>query len=78
MTAEELYQKEFGDADSVPKESVIRLLQHFAKVLKMEREQSLRTHNVAGLSKQCEHPWASVLGDGEMSPAKCLKCGKWL
>jgi hypothetical protein len=46
MTAKELYQKEFGDADSVPKESVIRLLQHFAKVLKIEREQSLRIQDM--------------------------------
>lgn len=30
------------------------------------------------LNKECEHPWASVLGDGEMQPAKCLKCGKVL
>ena len=28
--------------------------------------------------KECEHPWASILGDGEMQPAKCLKCGKSL
>lgn len=27
---------------------------------------------------ECEHPYASILGDGEMSPAKCLKCGKIL
>lgn len=26
----------------------------------------------------CEHPWASVMGDGEMKPAKCLKCGQYL
>ena len=31
MTAEELYEKEFGDADSVPKESVIRLLKNFTR-----------------------------------------------
>jgi hypothetical protein len=51
MKAEELYEKEFGDAESVSKESVIRLLKHFAKVLKIEREQ---IHN--GRSKQydCE------------------------
>jgi hypothetical protein len=30
------------------------------------------------LSDVCCHPWASVLGDGEMQPAKCLKCGKSL
>lgn len=28
------------------------------------------------LSDECEHPYHSVLGDGEMQPAKCLKCGK--
>lgn len=28
--------------------------------------------------EECEHPWSSVLGDGEMQPAKCLKCGKIL
>jgi hypothetical protein len=27
---------------------------------------------------ECVHPYASILGDGEMSPAKCLKCGKIL
>ena len=42
MTAEELYEKEFGNADSIPKESVLRLLRHFAKALKLEREQELR------------------------------------
>jgi len=30
------------------------------------------------LNKECEHPWSSVLGDGEMQPAKCLKCGETL
>jgi hypothetical protein len=33
MTAEELYEKEFGDAESIPKESVIRLMKHFGKAL---------------------------------------------
>ncbi len=28
--------------------------------------------------KECVHPWADIIGDGEMSPAKCLKCGKIL
>lgn len=32
----------------------------------------------ADVSGMCEHPWASVMGDGEMKPAKCLKCGKYL
>lgn len=27
---------------------------------------------------ECEHPYAFIIGDGEMSPAKCLKCGKVL
>ena len=35
----------------------------------------LRQADVSGM---CEHPWASVMGDGEMKPAKCLKCGKYL
>lgn len=26
---------------------------------------------------ECEHPYHSVVG-GEMKPAKCLKCGKYL
>ena len=33
MKAEELYKKGFGDADSISKESAIRLLQHFSVVL---------------------------------------------
>ena len=28
--------------------------------------------------EDCEHPYYSVIGDGEMKPAKCLKCGKYL
>ncbi len=38
MTAEELYKKEFGDLEYIPKESVIRLLRNFAAVLKIERQ----------------------------------------
>lgn len=52
MTAEELYQKEFGNADNIPRESVIRLIKHFAKALKIEREQALRIHDVVGRSEQ--------------------------
>jgi len=26
----------------------------------------------------CKHPYAFVQGDGEMSPAQCLKCGEYL
>ena len=37
--------------------------------------QSLRINDVSGM---CVHPWASVIGDGEMKPAKCLRCGKYL
>lgn len=32
----------------------------------------------ADVSGMCEHPLASVIGDGEMKPTKCLKCGKYL
>ena len=42
MKAEELYEKEFGNADSIPKESVIRLLKNFARVLQLERDKALR------------------------------------
>ena len=38
MIPEELYLIEFGNADSVPKKSVIRLLNHFAIALKKERK----------------------------------------
>jgi hypothetical protein len=42
MKADELYKKEFGDAKSVPKKSVIRLLQHFGRVLHIERKERLK------------------------------------
>ena len=32
----------------------------------------------AAVSGECEHPYHSIIGDGEMKPAKCLKCGKYL
>lgn len=38
-------------------------------------KQALRQPLVIG---ECEHPYHAVLGDGEMQPAKCLKCGKVL
>lgn len=40
MTAEELYEKQFGNVDSLPKKHVLGLLKGFAKALKLEREQS--------------------------------------
>ncbi len=52
MKPEELYQKEFGNSDSIPKESVLRLLRNFAKALKLEREKSLDIHDVIGRSEQ--------------------------
>ena len=45
------------------------------EAIKKAQNQALRIHDVSGM---CEHPWASVMGDGEMKPAKCLKCGKYL
>jgi uncharacterized NAD(P)/FAD-binding protein YdhS len=44
MTPEQLYQKEFGDILSIPKESVIKLLRHFALVLREQKndDQSIR------------------------------------
>lgn len=47
----------------------------FCQALKKYRELALRQPPVSG---ECEHPYHSVLGDGEMQPAKCLKCGKVL
>jgi len=43
--------------------------------LDKDQYEQLRQHFVSG---ECEHPYHSVLGDGEMQPAKCLKCGKVL
>jgi hypothetical protein len=40
-------------------------------------KKALQIHNDVERNEQCEHPYASVLGDGETT-AKCLKCGKWL
>ena len=47
----------------------------FCQALKKYRELALRQPPI---SDECEHPYHSVLGDGEMQPAKCLKCGKVL
>lgn len=47
----------------------------FDKAIKEAVKEALRIHDVSGI---CEHPFSSVLGDGEMQPAKCLKCGKIL
>lgn len=41
----------------------------------LEQYVALRQPPVSG---ECEHPYHSVLGDGEMGPAQCLKCGKVL
>jgi len=38
-------------------------------------KQNCTKHVVSGI---CEHPWDSVIGDGEMKPAKCLKCGEYI
>lgn len=36
--------------------------------------------NLMGFTEKeiCVHPWRTVLGDGEMQPAKCLVCGEYL
>jgi len=46
MTAEELYQKEFGTAYNVPKEKVIKLLKRLENVLRKERNKTLRMTNM--------------------------------
>lgn len=38
----------------------------------------VKKFRLGDVSSMCEHPWNSVIGDGEMKPAKCLKCGKYL
>jgi hypothetical protein len=43
MKAEDFYLKNYGNATSVPKESVIELLKTFAKALQIERSKSDRT-----------------------------------
>ena len=49
MKPEELYQKEFGDAESIPKESVVRLLKVFARALNIkERELLISYENKVG------------------------------
>lgn len=54
MTPEELYEKEFGNADNVPKEQVIRLLKNFARVLHIERSNALRILDIQVKSEQLE------------------------
>ena len=49
--------------------------EEIVEAIKKAQNQALRIHDVNGM---CEHPWASVMGDGEMKPAKCLRCGKYL
>lgn len=79
MTAEELYEKEFGDADNISKESVLRLLRHFAKALELEREQALRIHDVVGRSEQlkCDQvcDWYRV-GHQSNGHQECRTCGR--
>jgi hypothetical protein len=50
-------------------------LSRFAEILNNRANEALGIHD---LSEVCEHPWASVIGDGEMKPAKCLKCGLYI
>lgn len=57
MKPEEFYEKEFGNADSVPKESVIRLLSHFAKVLEMEREAAISKQKIRGVCNVNLEKW---------------------
>ena len=63
-----------GDIDSVPKELVIRLLQHFATVLKIEQQQikdlniSIINDNEVKLCCDCK----TLLKDGFIN--RCPKC----
>lgn len=78
MTSEELYKKEFGNAESIPKESVIRLLKHFARVLEGERKVVNKTCNIPHvIDMRCPYchsddiVWYGLSGD-----CVCNKCGK--
>ena len=43
-----------------------------------ESGEKVRELLTSGINAECVHPWSSIVGDGEMSPAKCLKCNKVL
>ena len=46
MTPEELYKKKFGDADSITKESVIRLLEHLTIPLRSNNIYLLEEYSI--------------------------------
>lgn len=49
------------------------------KVIKTTEEYKLEKQIISILQEEtCVHPYAFIIGDGEMRPAKCLSCGKWL
>lgn len=43
-----------------------------------EAKEVVKNCSTPDVGRTCEHPWAFVIGDGEISPAKCLNCGKEL
>lgn len=50
-------------------------MQEIRNIVNEMQSDELRQEPVSG---ECEHPYASIIGDGEMKPARCLKCGKYL
>jgi hypothetical protein len=58
-------------------EQILTLHKKNKITLEKATESILLLLSVVERSEQCEHPWASVLGDAETA-AICLKCGKWL
>jgi hypothetical protein len=62
--------------NEVYQQNSLLIMSCFSKAIEfIEQNSKLRQPLVSG---ECEHPYHSVLGDGEMQPAKCLKCGKVL
>ena len=79
------YVNEFIVGDSKTQTKIRETLIDFGKQLidclpcdGKESSHELGNCNKPHVSGECEHPYHSVLGDGEMQPAKCLKCGKVL
>jgi hypothetical protein len=47
-----------------------------ADMMKLTKQQLIEL--LKNTWSQCQHPWHSVVGDGETQPARCLKCNKIL
>ena len=52
--------------------------QNLIKAIHEAMEEYAAQFRLFAVSGECEHPYHSIIGDGEMKPTKCLKCGKYL